>query len=383
MMRSLARRTWVAALLGTALLLAGLGVGAAHASSGTGEVQVPLIAGQHHNAGIVRVWSDATTIYVRYEASGGWYLKETHVQISASAPTGNQAPGLFAYKADHASEPTTYTHEVPLGSFGADDVVYGLAHAVVGKAGHGSEGAWGGDIPRSGKGQWYYYFSYQITGAGATGEGDGGSGEQTGGGQEGTGGTTEGQGQGQTQSTPSGTITVTVVKSDGSNVGGLAVSISGAVSSTIHTGSSGTASLTGLVAGNYAVNAADDGYTSDGPRYVELASDTASGGVTITLEPLALSLGDSTEDGEGNEQEIAELAEEADDSVLDLALASDAPMGEAGEPAVATPVALEEGRELPVTGFAYMQSVLLGLSLVALGTALSISGRRRAAYSAR
>jgi|GEM_PF-3182987 len=86
---------------------------------------------------------------------------------------------------------------------------------------------------------------------------------------------------------PTGTITVTVVKADGGAVGGLPVSIGGAVGATVHTDANGQAALTGLWSGTYSVNASAEGYTGDGPKSITLASDSGSGSATLTLTLVA------------------------------------------------------------------------------------------------
>jgi len=84
---------------------------------------------------------------------------------------------------------------------------------------------------------------------------------------------------------PTGTLTVIVVKTDGGNVSGLTVNVSGAIGSTLTTNASGTVTLGGLYAGTYTANSGDTGYTSDGPKSATLPSDSSTATITITLTP--------------------------------------------------------------------------------------------------
>ncbi len=83
-----------------------------------------------------------------------------------------------------------------------------------------------------------------------------------------------------------GSITVNVIKSDGGDVGGIAVSFGGDLSATVHTNSSGVAKVNGLWAGDYTANASAADYTSNGPKSVELEDDDSDESVTITLTPV-------------------------------------------------------------------------------------------------
>lgn len=84
---------------------------------------------------------------------------------------------------------------------------------------------------------------------------------------------------------PQGTLTVNVVKTDSGNVGGLTVTLTGALNATLTTNSAGTVALTGVGAGTYTANSGDAGYTSDGPRSTTLPNDSSDGVITITLTP--------------------------------------------------------------------------------------------------
>jgi|GEM_PF-2686612 len=158
---------------------------------------------------------------------------------------------------------------------------------------------------------------------------------------------------------PSAVITVAVVKSDGGDVGGMLVSVSGPVGATLTTNASGVASLGGLYAGTYTVNASAIGYTSSGPETVVLPSSSGSGSATIVLTAAA------------QEPEQPQTPEEPP--------IEEPPIEEPEQPIVEPPVEPPAGEgeptepgDLPKTGASYLGTTLLGLALVAAGL-----GRRR------
>ena len=60
---------------------------------------VDLIAGQYMDVGDVKVWNDATNLYMEFVLDGDWCLKETHVAVGEIPMTkkGNPIPGQFPY----------------------------------------------------------------------------------------------------------------------------------------------------------------------------------------------------------------------------------------------------------------------------------------------
>ncbi len=88
--------------------------------------------------------------------------------------------------------------------------------------------------------------------------------------------------------TVEGKLNINVVKTDDGSVAGLPVTISGGLTATLSTNASGTVALAGLDAGTYTVNSSDDGYASDGPKDVEMPTDSSEKSVTITLTPKEL-----------------------------------------------------------------------------------------------
>lgn len=103
-----------------------------------------LIAGQHIDAGDVKVWNDGSNLYVQYVTTGGWVLTETHLHVATSMEgipqnNGNPPPGQFDYSSEYdpgegVTEPEPYV--IPLADLGVADpcdptMLYIAAHAVV------------------------------------------------------------------------------------------------------------------------------------------------------------------------------------------------------------------------------------------------------------
>jgi hypothetical protein len=132
---------------------------------------VTLFAGQHIDAGSVTVWNDVTNLYVRYEATGGWDLAETHLAVATSLDgipqkRGNPAPGQFPYKTTHLPTVTGYTYTIPLGAFAAGDELFVAAHAslvLLDEAGRviQQETGWGDGFDFAGR-NWATYFNFTV-----------------------------------------------------------------------------------------------------------------------------------------------------------------------------------------------------------------------------
>ncbi len=100
------------------------------ASAGTGAdpslacspvASVSLVAGRSGPVvGTVRVANSGEMLFVTYETSDGWTLRETHLFAGVAVseiptnPAGNPVPGKFPYHATHASGVTVYTYAVPI-----------------------------------------------------------------------------------------------------------------------------------------------------------------------------------------------------------------------------------------------------------------------------
>ncbi len=161
-------------LLVILITLAALVPSVASARTASSELVVDLIAGQHIDAGNVRVWNDSEFLYVDYSASVGWCLDETHLQVASSLEgipqaNGNPIPGQFDHKKSHNCA-SNFTYTIPLPKSSCD--LYIAAHAVVKKSKNGSgqgstETAWGSGFEFSGK-NWATYFIYSVPGCQAT-----------------------------------------------------------------------------------------------------------------------------------------------------------------------------------------------------------------------
>jgi PGF-CTERM protein len=79
---------------------------------------VDLLTGQGIDVGDVSVWNDGDYLYVRYVVTDGWYLAETHLQVTDSlagipqTTAGSPIPEHFNYVMEHdlSSPVTEYTY---------------------------------------------------------------------------------------------------------------------------------------------------------------------------------------------------------------------------------------------------------------------------------
>ncbi|GEM_PF-2342689 len=99
-----------------------------------GAWETPLIAGQHHEVGTVKVEIENSTMTVTYLTEPGWYLSETHLHVAKSLddfplnPAGNPQIGLFDYGEENLSR-SVAKYEIELDN--DSDCYYVAAHAVV------------------------------------------------------------------------------------------------------------------------------------------------------------------------------------------------------------------------------------------------------------
>jgi len=149
----------------------------AFANTGGNETIVELIAGQHIDAGVVKVWNDSGNLYVKYITAQDWCLDETHLQVASSLDdipqaNGNPIPGQFEYQNTKSCVPN-FTYTIPLKGDSCD--LYIAAHAVVKKVKSGyysddksygsssTETAWGDGLDFPGE-DWATYFTYSVEG---------------------------------------------------------------------------------------------------------------------------------------------------------------------------------------------------------------------------
>ena len=111
-----------------------------------------LLAGQDIDVGDVSVWNDATTLYVKYETTGGWEMTETHLHVATSLEDipqtqakgkgkgnigGNPIPGHFS-DGDYYDPPVTndtFTFNLTDEAWEPCNDLCIAAHAVVVKMG--------------------------------------------------------------------------------------------------------------------------------------------------------------------------------------------------------------------------------------------------------
>jgi hypothetical protein len=125
-------------------------------------MQVPLVAGQNYDAGMVNIHDDGTKLYINYDTNGtGWKLKETHVYAGTNPPP-TLAPGQFKNYPpspaghENLNNVTTDSYQIPLPAAWVPGTrIYIATHAVVCKpTGYGSkcglwcETAWGKCVGR-------------------------------------------------------------------------------------------------------------------------------------------------------------------------------------------------------------------------------------------
>ncbi len=165
-----------------------------------------------------------------------------------------------------------------------------------------------------------------------------------------------------------GALSVTAVKSDGTDVAGLSVKISGSLSATIHTNASGKASLNGLWAGTYKVDISASGYTSNGPKTIVLETNTDTGSATITLTPVEeepiVEIEEPIEEPQQPAEEPVEVTEEpVEEPTQEPVVVVEVPEAPVEEP-IAPPAAEPT---LPSTGADYTVIMMLGIAAIAAG----------------
>ena len=118
------------------VLLSAVFVGSAAAHTADDPCVTDLLAGQHIDAGDVKVWNDDANLYVQYVTEGGWELVETHLHVATSlqdipqTKKGNPIPGQFEYFMYHDPPVTEYTYAIPLTWDPCTELCI-AAHAVV------------------------------------------------------------------------------------------------------------------------------------------------------------------------------------------------------------------------------------------------------------
>jgi hypothetical protein len=84
-------------------------------------LSVDLIAGQNTVSGSIVVANDGENLYVTYETSGDWSIKQTQLYVGSSTGIpvnkgGNPTIGQFPFKSAHTPNVTSYTYTIALSS---------------------------------------------------------------------------------------------------------------------------------------------------------------------------------------------------------------------------------------------------------------------------
>lgn len=129
-----------------------------------------LIAGQHIDAGDVRITNDDTNLYVEISTQDGWLLTETHIFAgTGEIPVnrkGTPVPGRFPFHGSFSPGVTSYTEVIPLAGLdvGCGEELKVAVHAVVKKqvgGGWEEQTAWGdGDAFNTPR--WSFFTLYSI-----------------------------------------------------------------------------------------------------------------------------------------------------------------------------------------------------------------------------
>lgn len=124
-----------------------------------------LWAGQHINAGTVKVWNDKDFLYIAVKSTFGFkddveYLK---INVVTALPDKRPSAGQFPYKTKETNDGTEVTYSIPLSDLFTEEEClshdfYILVHVDV-RVDNGEETAWGGSDKGRGN-SWWYYIDY-------------------------------------------------------------------------------------------------------------------------------------------------------------------------------------------------------------------------------
>ena len=118
-----------------------------------------LIAGQTINVGTVVVSNDDEFLYVTYNTTGDWDLRELHLFVLHSEPDERLTPGDAPYKVESLPAGTkSYTFTIPFG----DELECGTSIWLQAHAAVDGETAYGGTVEDPRQGAWYGNISYYI-----------------------------------------------------------------------------------------------------------------------------------------------------------------------------------------------------------------------------
>jgi len=150
-----------------------------------------LTAGQSIPAGSLVTENDGDSLYITYNTTDGWKLKELHLSIDYKAgdctmqKSSDLAPGKFPYSviftATGSGEggteglPTTYRFAIARSALPEGDCLCLFPHAAVvkytdGSSSLNSQTAWGGNVQYITNGKWYGGTNYCLQKCGGDGK---------------------------------------------------------------------------------------------------------------------------------------------------------------------------------------------------------------------
>lgn len=117
-----------------------------------------IFAGQHFNAGSVKVTIEGDDLVVVAEATGGWSFSVIQIYAGTEAP-GSSSPGSFPYKYSFGTNQTTFGVKIPLSDFGGECTEIHVAVHLNMHKGEQSETGWaeGENKFGTGWGGWFVY----------------------------------------------------------------------------------------------------------------------------------------------------------------------------------------------------------------------------------
>ncbi|RIA08356.1 hypothetical protein OE09_0168 [Flavobacteriaceae bacterium MAR_2010_72] len=141
-----------------------------------------LIAGQHHNAGTVSVYTDGTNLIIEYATNDDWTIGVTHLQVGDCnegwvplTGSGNPKVGRFDFTEPSYQDTHQVVYIISLESLGLElgDTYCFAAHAEV-EGPTGGETAWAEGPEFEGR-SWAMFVQTSLTDCdGGDGDGDGG-----------------------------------------------------------------------------------------------------------------------------------------------------------------------------------------------------------------
>ncbi len=103
--------------------------------SGMDMISRKLMAGQHHEAGVVEVDRNGNELTVTYRTTGDWVLTELHLSVQNTLnqipQNKSKNPQIGHFKHKHSFDSGVTVHTITVNVAGMSDPIYIAAHAVV------------------------------------------------------------------------------------------------------------------------------------------------------------------------------------------------------------------------------------------------------------